>query len=65
MLKQPSGRSLPVPFLEYEKRNIDRFNTVLDDISLTPAEEKTLIWIAGLEDSTVNNIYSVFEKLKG
>ena len=65
MLKQPIGRNISSSFLDYEKRHIDWLNAVLDGIVLTPAEEKTLIWFAGLEDSTVKNICSVFEKLKG
>ena len=65
MLKQPIGRNISSSFLDYEKRHIDWLNAVLEVIVLTPAEEKTLIWLAGLEDSTVKNICSVFEKLKG
>ncbi|MGN0357208.1 MAG: hypothetical protein ACI4E0_05230 [Blautia sp.] len=65
MLKQPIGRNTPSSFLDYEKRHIDWLNAVLEGIVLTPAEENTLIWLAGLEDSTVKNICSVFEKLKG
>ena len=65
MLKQPIGRNISSSFLDYEKRHIDWLNAVLEGIALTPAEEKTLIWLAGLEDSTVKNICSVFEKLKG
>lgn len=65
MLKQPIGRNISSSFLDYEKRHIDWLNAVLEGIVLTPAEEKTLIWLAGLEDSTVKNICSVFEKLKG
>lgn len=65
MLKQPIGRNISSSFLDYEKRHIDWLNAVLEGIVLTHAEEKTLIWLAGLEDSTVKNICSVFEKLKG
>lgn len=65
MLKQPIGRNISSSFLDYEKRHIDWLNAVLEGIVLTPAEEKTLIWLAGLEDGTVKNICSVFEKLKG
>ena len=61
MLKQPKGISV----LSYEKKHIDQINTVLAGVPLSPAEERTLIWLAGWEDSTVNNICSIFEKLRG
>ena len=32
------------------------------DVELTKAEEKTLIWLAGWEESTVDNLLSVIEK---
>ena len=31
-------------------------------MELTKAEEKTLIWLAGWEESTVDNLLSVIEK---
>ena len=61
MLKQLKGISV----LSYEKKHIDQINAVLIGVPLSPAEERTLIWLAGWEDSTVNNICSIFEKLKG
>ena len=32
------------------------------DVELTKAEEKTLIWLAGWEESTVEHLLSVIEK---
>lgn len=37
-------------------------NKALEDVELTKAEEKTLIWIAGWEESTVDHLLSVIEK---
>ena len=34
------------------------------DVELTKAEEKTLIWLAGWEESTVDNLLSVIEKAR-
>lgn len=65
MLKQPNGRNVTISFLDYEKKHIDQINTVLVGIPLSASEERTLIWLAGWEDSTVNNICSIFEKLRG
>lgn len=38
-------------------------NKVLVDVELTKAEEKTLIWLAGWEESTVDHLLSVIEKV--
>ena len=35
---------------------------VLADIELTKAEERTMIWLAGWEESTVDHLLSVIEK---
>ena len=49
-------------FYEMEGRQIQKMNKVLADVELTKAEEKTLIWLAGWEESTVDNLLSVIEK---
>ena len=64
MLKQPERESRNVNdlFYEMEGRQIQKMNKVLADVELTKAEEKTLIWIAGWEESTVDYLLSVIEK---
>ena len=64
MLKQPErdSRNVNDLFYEAEGRQIQKMNEVLADVKLTKAEERTLIWLAGWEESTVNNLLSVIEK---
>ena len=64
MLKQPERESRNVNdlFYEMEGRQIQKMNKVLADVELTKAEEKTLIWLAGWEESTVDSLLSVIEK---
>ena len=51
--------------LENQKLNRQRKNgngqekNIWTDVELTKAEEKTLIWLAGWEESTVDNLLSV------
>ena len=49
-------------FYEMEGRQIQKMNKVLAKVELTKAEEKTLIWLAGWEESTVDHLLSVIEK---
>jgi len=64
MLKQPERESRNVDdlFYEMEGRQIQKMNKVLADVELTKGEEKTLIWLAGWEESTVDHLLSVIEK---
>ena len=64
MLKQPERESRNVNdfFYEMEGRQIQKMNKVLADVELTKAEERTLIWLAGWEESTVDHLLSVIEK---
>ena len=64
MLKQPEreSRNVNALFYEMEGRQIQKMNKVLADVELTKAEEKTLIWLAGWEESTVEHQLSVIEK---
>lgn len=64
MLKQPERESRNVNdlFYEMEGRQIQKMNKVLARVELTKAEEKTLIWLAGWEESTVDHLLSVIEK---
>ena len=64
MLKQPERESRNVNdfFYEMEGRQLQKMNKVLAGVELTKAEERTLIWLAGWEESTVDNLLSVIEK---
>ena len=64
MLKQPERESRNVNDLFYkmEGRQIQKMNRVLAGVELTKAEEKTLLWLAGWEESTVDHLLSVIEK---
>lgn len=64
MIKQPKGRNVVDGFIDMEQCNIDRINGVLGNVTLTPAEERTLLWLCGWEESTVKNIISAFEKVR-
>lgn len=65
MIKQPErgSRNVNDLFYESEKRRIDRMNEMLEEVELSRAEEKTLVWLAGWEESTVVNLLSVIEKV--
>ena len=64
MLKQPDRESRNVNdlFYEMEGRQIQKMNKVLAGVKLTKVEERTLIWLAGWEESTVDHLLSVIEK---
>jgi len=46
-------------------KNIDLLNEVFGDVELTKDEEHSLLWLANWETSTIKNIVSAFEKIKG
>ena len=64
MLKQPErgSRNVNDLFYKMEGRQIQKMNEVLASVELTKAEERTLIWLARWEDSTVDHLLSVIEK---
>ncbi len=64
MITQPmyGSRNENTLFYETETRRIEKMNRVLNGVELTKAEEKTLVWLAGWEESTVDNLLSVIEK---
>ncbi len=65
MITQPEygTRNVNEYFYESEARRIALLNEVLGDVELSRGEERTLIWLAGWEDSTVNNVISVIRKV--
>ena len=49
-------------FCDEGKELIEKINEVLGEVELTEAEKRTLKWLAGWEESTVDNLISVIEK---
>ena len=49
-------------FYEMEGRQLQKMNKVLAGVKLTKVEERTMIWLAGWEESTVDHLLSVIEK---
>ena len=45
------------------EKQIEKINKMLTGTELTKGEEKTLLWLAGWEESTVDNLLSVIEKI--
>lgn len=65
MIRQPERENRNVNELSYEneKHRIEKMNKVLGEVELTRMEENTLIWLAGWEESTVDNLLSIIEKV--
>lgn len=65
MIKQPErgSRNVNDTYYDFETRMIEKMNTVLGDVELTKAEERTLIWLAGWEESTIEHLVSIMEKV--
>lgn len=65
MIRQPiyGSRNVNDAYYRFEARMIEKLNEVLGDVELTKAEEKTLIWLAGWETCTIDNLISVIEKV--
>ena len=49
-------------FYENEARRIAELNEIFGEVELTAAERRTLIWLAGWEESTVANVISAVRK---
>ena len=64
MIQQPKygSRNVNDAYYKFEARMLEKMNAMFGDVELTKSEEKTLIWLAGWEGSTVDNILSVIEK---
>ena len=65
MIRQPKyeSRNVNDDYYRFEARMIEKLNEVLGDVDLTLPEERTLIWLAGWEECTINNLVSVIEKV--
>lgn len=66
MIKQLEFGSRNVDNLFYESKleQIDLFNEILENVQLSREEERTLIWLASWEESTVKNVVSILYKVK-
>lgn len=64
MIIQPDRESRNVNelFYEYEARRIAELNEIFGEVELTAAERRTLVWLAGWEESTVVNVISAVRK---
>lgn len=66
MIRHPEleGRNINRLFYESEARRIAEMNRVIGNMELTKEEEKVMVWIAGWDEFTLQNILSVMEKVK-
>ena len=64
MIIQPEWRTRNVNefFYESEARRIAAFNEIFGDVELTAAEMRTLVWLCGWEEYTVENVLSAIRK---
>ena len=64
MIVQPDRESRNVNeiFYENEARRIAELNEIFGEVELTAAEKRTLIWLAGWEECTVENVISAIRK---
>ena len=49
-------------FYESEVRRIAALNEIFGDVELTAAEMRTLVWLAGWEECTVENVLLAIRK---
>lgn len=64
MIQQPEWgtRNVNRYFYESEARRIAALNEIFEDIELTAAEMRTLVWLCGWEECTVGNVLSAIRK---
>ena len=65
MIIQPEWgtRNVNKYFYENEARRIAAFNEIFGDVELTAAEMRTLVWLCGWEECTVETYFRLSEKL--
>ena len=44
------------------QRNLDKMNEVIGDIDMSEKQKKTWLWLAGYEESTIDNILDVIKQ---
>jgi hypothetical protein len=52
-----------VGLTEYQSRQVEKILKFLRDVDLSQEEIRTLIWLAGWEESTVDALLSVMDKV--
>ena len=64
MIIQPERgtRNINEKFYEMETRQIAMLNEIFGEVELTKGEMRTLVWLAGWEESTVANVVSAIRK---
>ena len=64
MIIQPERgtRNVNEKFYEMETRQIAMLNEIFGEVELTKGEMRTLVWLAGWEESTVANVVSAIRK---
>ena len=64
MIIQPEWgtRNVNKYFYETEAQRIAAFNAIFGDVELTAAEMRTLIWLAGWDEYTIENVLSAIRK---
>ena len=64
MIIQPERgtRNVNANFYEMETRQIAMLNEIFGNVDLTKREMRTLVWLAGWEESTVANMVSAIRK---
>ena len=64
MIIQPEWgtRNVNKYFYESETRRIAALNEIYGEVELTAAEMRTLIWLAGWDEYTIENVLSAIRK---
>lgn len=64
MIIQPEWgtRNVNKYFYESEARRIAALNEIFGDVELTAAEMRTLVWLAGWDEYTIENVPSAIRK---
>ena len=52
-------------FYESETRRIAALNEIFGEVELTAAEMRTLVWLAGWDEYTIENVLSAIRKALG
>ena len=64
MINQPEWgtRNVNKYFYESEARRIAALNEIFGEVELSAAEMRTLVWLCGWEECTVENVLSTIRK---
>lgn len=64
MIRQPGigTRNVNDVFYKHESQRIAKLNEIFGNVDLTDAEERVLIWLAGYDNWTIDNVVSAVKK---